>query len=70
MADFTLSRQLADNAMRGGDYELANQHYCAAWENYADQRNAASEAGIVERFDQTNTAKDAFWLLLRAYPKT
>lgn len=64
MPDFIKSRQLADDAMRRGDFRSANAHYCAAWDNYAEKRNAASAVGSVRQFDKTNTSADAFWLLL------
>jgi hypothetical protein len=64
MPDFIKSRQLADDAMRRGDFQSANDHYCAAWDDYAEKRKAASDAGSVRQFDKTNTSADAFWLLL------
>ncbi|MFN7733087.1 MAG: hypothetical protein ACK5OB_14405 [Pirellula sp.] len=64
MFDFIKSRQLADDAMRRGDFRSANDHYCAAWNDYAEKRKAASDAGTVRQFDKTNTSEDAFWLLL------
>ena len=64
MPDFTTARQLADHAMRGGDFQSANEHYYVAWGNYAEQRKAASDAGRVREFDKAHTAADAFWLLL------
>ena len=45
MCDFISLRQLADDAMREGKFQAANEHYYAAWDNYAEQRNAASDAG-------------------------
>ena len=64
MADFNKSRQLADDAMRRGDFQSANNYYGAAWDDYADKRKAASDAGSLQHFDKTNTSTDAFWLLL------
>jgi hypothetical protein len=64
MPDFAQSRQLADDAMRRADFQSANAHYCAAWDDYCSKRQAAAEAGAVTEFDKTNTAAGAFWLLL------
>jgi hypothetical protein len=64
MPDFITSRHLADDSMRVGDFQSANDHYYAAWENYAVQRKAAADAGKVHEFDRSHTAEDAFWLLL------
>ncbi len=64
MPDFIQSRQLADESMRRGDFRSANEHYCAAWDDYSEKRNAASDAGSLRQFDKTHTASDAFWLLL------
>lgn len=64
MTDFIKLRQLADDAMRRGDFRSANDNYLAAWDDYAEKRSAASDAGTVRQFDQTNTSTDAFWLLM------
>src|SRR5690606_3680727 len=64
MPDFITARQLADDAMRCADFQSANDHYYAAWDNYAEQRRQASAANTVEEFDKTYTAEAAFWLLL------
>lgn len=64
MPDFITSRQLADDAMREGKFQAANDHYNAAWDNYAEQRKSASDAGKVKEFDELHTAENAFWLLL------
>lgn len=64
MPDFINLRQLADNAMRCGDFQSANEYYCAAWDDYSAKRIAASDAGNVREFDKAHTAASAFWLLL------
>ncbi len=64
MPDFIQLQQLADDAMRRGDFLSGNDYYCAAWDDYSEKRKAASVAGIVKEFDKTNTSTNAFWLLL------
>ena len=62
MADFKTLRELADECMRAADFQTANEHYHAAWDDYASQRSNASDAGNVRQFDEAFTARDAFWL--------
>lgn len=64
MADFKTLRELADECMRATDFQTANGHYHAAWDDYASQRRNASDAGNVQQFDEAFTARDAFWLLM------
>ncbi len=56
MPDFIQLQQLADDAMRRGDFLSGNDYYCAAWDDYSEKRKAASVAGIVKEFDKTNTS--------------
>lgn len=64
MTDFIKSRQLADEAMRRGDFLSANDHYVAAWDDYSAKRRAASDGGNARKFDEKNPSAEAFWLLL------
>ncbi len=64
MPDFIKARQLADDAMRRGDFPSANDYYYAAWDDYSEKRQAASDAGSVREFDKTHPSANAFWLLL------
>src|SRR5262245_38205699 len=64
MPDFITLRILADECMRSHNYAKANDHYYAAWNDYAEQRKNASTAGTVQQFDNRHTSNDAFWLLL------
>jgi hypothetical protein len=64
MPDFNRLRELGDGSMCVGDFHSANEHYYAAWDNYAIKRKEAAATGTVQNFDKTHTAEDAFWLLL------
>lgn len=64
MTDFDRLRQLGDASMRSGDIRCANEHYYAAWDDYAAKRKEAAARGTVEQFDEAHTAENAFWLLL------
>ena len=64
MPDFRRLRELADECMRSKDYSQANSYYCAAWNDYAEQRINAEAIGDIRTFDERHTANEAFWLLL------
>ena len=64
MDEFVTARRSADDAMRKGDFNTANNLYCAAWDLYGQDRKNASEAGKVREFDQQHPPEEAFWLLM------